>query len=59
MKQVPRLHSFAAPSQALRRSTLRPPLRAISTLLAILALVLLPSGNLLAQGVTTGGIDGL
>jgi hypothetical protein len=46
--------SFTAPTPSLRSV-----IRLSSTLLAIVALFLLSSGSLVAQGVTTGGVDGV
>ena len=59
MRQMLPLHSFAALSFTARSFPVRSLIRHSSTLLAIVALFLLSSGNLVAQGVTSGGIDGV
>ena len=59
MRQVLPLHSFPALSFTARSLSLHSLIRHSSTLLAIVALFLLSSGNLVAQGVTTGGVDGV
>jgi hypothetical protein len=53
------LHSFAALSFTARPFPARSLIRHSSTLFAIVALFLLSSGDLVAQGVTSGGIDGV
>ena len=58
MRQMLPLHSFAALSFTARSFPVRSLIRLSSTLLAIVALFLLSSGNLVAQGVTTGGVEG-
>ena len=59
MRQVLPLHSFPALSLTARSLSVHSLIRHSSTLLAIVALFLLSSGNLVAQGVTTGGVDGV
>ena len=59
MRQMLPLHSFAALSFTARSFPARSLIRHSSTLLAIVALFLLSSGNLVAQGVTSGGINGV
>jgi hypothetical protein len=59
MRQVLPLHSFSASSFTARTPALHSLIRHSSTLLAVVALFLLSSGNLMAQGVTSGGVDGV
>ena len=59
MRQMLPLHSFAALSFTARPFPARSLIRHSSTLFAIVAVFLLSSGNLVAQGVTSGGIDGV
>ena len=59
MRQMLPMHPFVAPSFTARFFPARSLIRHSSTLLAIVALFLLSSGNLVAQGVTSGGIDGV
>ncbi len=53
------LHSFPVPSFTSRFSSAHSLTRHVATTVAVLALFLLSGGNLWAQGVTSGGIDGV
>ena len=59
MRQMLQLHLFPAPSFTARVSSAHSLIRHAATTVAVLALVLLSGGNLWAQGVTSGGIDGV
>ena len=58
MRQMLPLHSFPAMSFTARTLSLHSFIRHSSTILAVGALFLLSSGNLVAQGVTSGGVGG-
>jgi outer membrane receptor protein involved in Fe transport len=59
MRQVLPFHSFAAFSHARRTSAVQTLLRRATFPVLTVAFLLLTSGGLLAQGVTTGGVDGV
>ena len=59
MKHVLPLYSFPAPSSTFRIFSSHSLLRRSTTAITVVALFLLSSGNLLAQGVTTGGVEGV
>jgi len=54
MRQLLPLRQFSPPS-----FTAHAPIRHLAAALVVLAAILLTSGSALAQGVTTGGIDGV